>query len=372
MNNTKPTMSNNEDPQNTEVQSDLAKATLQDQTGLTAESEKAEMPVTATAENPKISQKRIVLYNLKQIALIFLAALSTAVSLELFLLPSNVVIGGALGIASILDIMLCVDSSNWYLSAGIWLVAINIPVFIYCFVRFRRRFAVKTVEYVMFLAVLLVVLRLLNLSETVESLMYGDGTKDKVIYVILGGALHGVSLPILLSVNASAGGSDIVALMVQKRSRKSSSSAMRIIMVTNIAIVLISSLVFGLVTKQTEEAVNMFVYSVAAIFICEIVQEWIFKGFSAALELEITTDKPVEMAQALQDGLKHGTTMLKVIGGFSHHEKNMIICVVNKSQLTYAKKIINQVDAQAFAYVENVKEVVGKGFANKENDLENE
>lgn len=324
------------------------------------------------AEEPKISKKRIALYNLKQIALIFVAALSTAVAMELFLLPSNVVTGGALGIASILDILLCADSSNWYFSAGIWLVAINVPVLIYCFVCFRRRFAVKTMLYVLFLAVLLVALRLLNFSDKFERLMYGDGTKDKVIYVILGGALHGISLPVVLSINASTGGSDIVALIVQKRTHKSSSVAMRLIMVTSLAIVMVSSLVFGLVTKQVEEAVNMFIYSVASIFICEIVQEWIFKGFSAALELEITTDKPAEMAEALQNGLKHGTTAVKVMGGFSHHEKTMIICVVNKSQITHARKIINQVDPQAFAYVENVKEVVGKGFANKENDLENE
>ena len=320
--------------------------------------------VSADAKN----KKRIVLYNLKQIALLFVAALCTAVALELFLLPGNVVIGGALGIASILDILLNLNASHWYFSAGIWLVAINVPVIIYCFVRFRRRFATKTMLYVLFLAVLLVLLRLLNLAEKFEGLMYGDGAKDKVIYVLLGGALHGVSLPIVMSVNASTGGSDIVALIAQRRSRKSSSITMRIILATNVAVEFVSSLVFGFVTGQLEASINMFIYSVAALFVCEIVQEWIFKGFSSALELEITTEKPQEMAEALQTGLKHGVTTLKVTGGFSRNEKTMIICVVNKSQMTLARKIINQVDPQAFAYVEYVKEVVGKGFANKEDE----
>lgn len=314
----------------------------------------------------------MALYNLKQALLIFLAALATAVSLEVFLLPGNVVIGGALGIASILDILLCEGAQNWYFSAGIWLIVVNVPIFIYCFVTYRRRFAVKTLLYVVVLSCLLLAFRLLNLSAVFDKWINGDGEKDLVIYVVLGGALHGISLPIMLSVNASTGGSDIVGLIVQKRSKKDSSVAMRIIMLTNIVIVALSALAFGLVQKDATAAVNMFIYSVAAMFICEIVQEWIFKGFSAAVEIEITTDKEKEMVEALQSELKHGTTCLKVTGGFSHQEKSVVLCVVNKQQLTHARKIINQVDPNAFAYMENVKEVLGKGFANKEIELDEE
>lgn len=249
---------------------------------------------------------------------------------------------------------------------------INIPIFIYCFATYRRRFAFKTFLYVLFLAVITVVLHSLDVSTAFEKLMYGDGEKDKVIYVILGGALHGVSLPIMLSVNASTGGSDIVGLMMQKRSKQSSSIAMRVVMLTNVAVVFLASVAAYLVKKDISHALNMFIYSVAAIFVCEIVQEGIFKGFSAALELEITTEKPQEMANALQAGLKHGVTKIKVVGGFSQSEKIMILCVVNKQQLTHARKIINEVDPKAFAYVENVKEVLGKGFANKEIELDEE
>lgn len=321
---------------------------------------------------PEPKKQSAVLYNIKQIVLIFIASLATAVALEVFLLPGDTVVGGALGIASILHILLCTSSAQWYFSAGIWVFVINIPIFIYCFATYRRRFAFKTFLYVLFLAVITVVLHSLDVSTAFEKLMYGDGEKDKVIYVILGGALHGVSLPIMLSVNASTGGSDIVGLMMQKRSKQSSSIAMRVVMLTNVAVVFFASVAAYLVKKDISHAVNMFIYSVAAMFVCEIVQEGIFKGFSAALELEITTEKPQEMANALQAGLKHGVTKIKVVGGFSQSEKIMILCVVNKQQLTHARKIINEVDPKAFAYVENVKEVLGKGFANKEIELDEE
>ena len=316
--------------------------------------------------------KKTFVYNLKQVLIIFCASLASAVAVEVFLLPVNAIVGGVLGIASVLDILVTgLNASKWYLSAGLWLVAINIPIMVYCFCKYRRRFAVKTLIYLLFLAVELIAMRALNVAELIKEVMaYDDYTGDKVLYVILGGALHGVSLPLLLSVNASTGGTDIVGLVIQRHSKKSSSSAMRFILAADAVVVVVASIVYWIVYKSAADAINMLIYSVSAMFICEIVQEFIFKGFSSAIELEVTTDKPEEMADALKEGLKHGVTTVKVMGGYSHQEKTMILCVINKSQLVKARRIINKVDPQAFAYVENVKEVIGKGFANKELELE--
>lgn len=320
--------------------------------------------------------KRSFVYNLKQILIIFCASLASAVAVEVFLLPVNSIVGGVLGIASFLDILLTgLSATKWFFSAGIWLLIANIPIVIYCFIRYRRRFAVKTLIYLLFLALELVAMRVLNVAEIVKGFMFkANHTEDKVLYVILGGALHGLSLPMLLSVNASAGGTDIVGLIVQRHSKKSSSVAMRLILVADAIVVVIASIVYWIVNinspEAATEAVNMLIYSVSSIFICEIVQEVIFKGFSSAIELEVTTDKPEEMAEALKEGLKHGVTTVKVVGGYSHQEKTLILCVINKSQLVKARRIINQVDPTAFAYVENVKEVIGKGFANKEIEME--
>lgn len=312
--------------------------------------------------------KRQFLHNLKEILIIFAASLSTAVAIDLLLIPCNVISGGALGIASILDILLTDSAQDkWYMSAGIWLIVINVPIIIYTFFAFRKRFAFKTMLYVLMLSGEMILFRVLNVEKYFEFVMVPEGQDiDKVLYVVLGGALHGVSLPLLLSVNASSGGSDIVGLAVQRRSKKNGSDAMRAILLTNICILFVASIVYYAVKSDGKEAINMFIYSVAAMFIGEIVQETIFKGFSAAIELEVTTSKPEEMNEALQRELKHGTTTIKVIGGYSHQEKEMVLCIINKRQLTKARRVIHQVDPQAFAFVENVREVIGFGFANKE------
>ncbi len=317
-------------------------------------------------------KKNRFLYNLKQVLIIFAASLCTSLALEVLLLPSDIVIGGVLGIGSILDILLGSHSANyWYFSTGVWVFVINIPILIYCFVNYRKRFAVKTAIYVVFLSVELILFRICGLSQLFDRLLSSASAgEDKVILVLLGGALQGVSLPMVLSQTASTGGSDIVGLIVQQKTGKSTGFAMRVILVTNVIIVFLSALAFYFVRQDATTAINLFIYSVAAMFLGEIVQERLFNGFSTALELEITTTKAQEMAEVLQTNLKHGTTNVRVVGGYSHSEKTLVLCVIYKRQLTYARKLINSVDPQAFAYVEVVKEVIGKGFANKETDLE--
>ena len=302
---------------------------------------------------------------------IFVAALVSAISLEVFLFPSGAIAGSSTGISGILDMVLTeLDSSKWYFSAGIWTLAINLPICIFLYFKYNKSFARRTFFYILCLSSILVLFRLLGVANLFNSFINKGEAPDKVVYVLVGGALRGICLPLVLTRNASTGGSDVVGLMIQRNATKGSSGAMRAILIVDIAVIALGSVAVGLFAEQGTVAFNMFVYSVTAVFICEIVQERIYRGFSSAVELEITTDKPQEMVNALHAELKHGTTSVRVTGGFSGQDKIMILCVIGKNQLTLARKVINKVDPNAFAYVENVREVIGKGFANREYDIE--
>lgn len=294
-----------------------------------------------------------------------LAALLYAVAIELFLFPSSVVVGGATGMATMLDLFL--PDSIW-LSAGIMVVAINIPIIIYCFVRRPRRLAVKTTVYVLLLGLFLLVMRILGWGSELHTVLGGDSTSNKMLYTLVGGGLSGVSLPLMLSVGGSTGGSDIVGMMLQSKNKSSSTDSIRGIFFANIALLFAGAVVMYF-AHGADSAVNLFIYSIAAVVVSEIVHERMFRGFSSAIELEITTTKPDEMTQALLDKLKHGVTYVKAVGGYSGQEKTMILCVIYKRQLTMARRIIGKVDASAFAYVENVREVIGRGFVNKEDHI---
>ena len=308
---------------------------------------------------------------LKDFVIIFVAALVSAISLEVFLFPSGAIAGSSTGIAGILDMVLTnLDATKWYFSAGIWTFVINLPICIYLYFKHNKSFARRTFFYIASLSAILITLRLLGVAKLFNGFINKGETPDKVVYVLVGGALRGICLPLVFTRNASTGGSDVVGLIMGRNATKGSSGAMRAILMVDLAVITVGAVIKGLVSNGTD-AFNMLVYSVVTVFISEIVQERIYRGFSSAVELEITTDKPQEMIDALQAELKHGTTSIKVTGGFSGQEKTMILCVVAKNQLTLARRVINKVDPNAFAYVENVREVIGKGFANREYDIAN-
>ena len=302
---------------------------------------------------------------------IFVAALVSAISLEVFLFPSGCIAGSSTGISGVLDMILTgLDSSKWYLSAGVWTFVINLPICVYLFFAVDKSFAKRTFFYIASLSTILIVLRLLGVANIFNKFINQGQDLDKVVYVLVGGALRGICLPLVLTRNASTGGSDVVGLIVGRNATKGSSGAMRAILMVDVAVITLGAVAMWRYTGHGSDAFNMLVYSVTTVFISEIVQERIYRGFSSAIELEITTDKPQDMVDALQSKLKHGTTSIKVTGGFSGQEKTMILCVIAKNQLTLARRIINQVDPNAFAYVENVREVIGKGFANREYDID--
>ncbi len=313
--------------------------------------------------------KNLKLLSVKEYLLVILAALCCACSLEIFLIPNKVIVGGAVGIATILEVML---PNKAYFSSGIWVFAINIPIIIYCFVTHRKNFAVKTTVYIVLLTALLMLFKLINLRDAVGTfLLNGDGTADTTLYSIVGGALQGLSLPIMLSVDGSTGGSDIAGVMLQRHRGKSTSESMLGIFAANVVIIIIGVLAFYFFGgKNLASSLSSLIHSLAGLFVFELVQESVFKGFSSAYEFQIATDNSEAVIAKLSEELKRGSTVIRAEGGYSHGKKDIVLCIIHKNQLTHAKRVLNEVDPHAFTFVEPVREVIGRGFINKEMPME--
>ncbi|MEG1706306.1 MAG: YitT family protein, partial [Clostridia bacterium] len=300
--------------------------------------------------------KTIFYEKIRKPLMIFLAALSTAVAVELLLRPTHIVLGGIIGIAEMIDILFSGERNYWFLTS-IWLIVINIPIMILAFVKQGKKFATRTLIYIVLVSLFMLVFRLTNLA----SVLGLTNPDNKVLYAVVGGGVSGIALPLMLTVSASTGGTDIIGLLIQRKENKPSSQGMRYMLLLNLLIIVVSAIIL----KDME----VLLYSISATFVGEIVQESVFKGYSAAMVLEITTEKPVEISDKLYEELHHGATAIKIVGMYSKAEKTMILCVINKSQIVKARKIVKEIDPSAFAYVENVREVIGKGFTNKEEEL---
>jgi uncharacterized membrane-anchored protein YitT (DUF2179 family) len=90
-------------------------------------------------------------------------------------------------------------------------------------------------------------------------------------------------------------------------------------------------------------------------------------GFQSAIEFRIITDKAEEMATALMTELSRGTTCIPAKGMYTKVEHSMLVCVVSRRQVPILKRVMHEIDPDAFAVMSNVSQVLGLGFYSSDN-----
>ena len=144
---------------------------------------------------------------------VFLAALFRAVGIQLFLLPNAITLGGAVGVASTLS-WLFKDTLPDLM--GAFLVVINIPLVIISYFKTGKKFALKTGICLLLMGGMMELLGLFDVASLVGTVGAGE---DKVLFALIGGVLCGLSLPMMLSIQASTGGSDLSLIHISEPTR---------------------------------------------------------------------------------------------------------------------------------------------------------
>ena len=93
-------------------------------------------------------------------------------------------------------------------------------------------------------------------------------------------------------------------------------------------------------------------------FISNFVGNYIIKGTKTAYKFTVITNHPDAIAQEVSEKLHHSATQVQALGTYSHTEKSVLLCVVNKHQLINFKKILANYD-NTFAFYEIVNETYG-------------
>ena len=150
---------------------------------------------------------------------------------------------------------------------------------------------------------------------------------------------------------ASSGGMDIPPLIINKFTNIPVST---LIMIVDALTVLLGLFTYGL------KAVLIGLISVytSGLAINKVIT---LKG-SSAKEVKIISDHYEEISQRIQDAIGRGTTLLHGEGGYTHHEKRIILVIVDEKQYTELMKIIDEMDPDAFVFSSDTTEVKGEGF----------
>lgn len=219
-------------------------------------------------------------------------------------------------------------------------IVLNIPVFIYSYVKFGKKFVGRTLFATIMLSVWLYIIPGVDLS--------GD---DYLLAALFGGVFTGVGMGIVLRAEATTGGTDMVAALIQTKMRHY--SVVQIMQVMDAAIVIAGLYVFGL--RST-------LYAVVSIFVSTKVSDGFLEGFKNSKAALIITNHYKEVAARVMDELGRGVTGMDAKGMYTQDYKCVLYCVVSRKEIVQLKEIVNDVDPDAFVIVSDVREVLGEGF----------
>lgn len=231
--------------------------------------------------------------------------------------------------------------------AGYLNLIINVPLALAVFFIADKKYALRSFVFVLVFSGMLLVWEAAGLYRY-------DAGENRILAVIAAGTIIGVIYGVSLRIDSSTGGTDYLAALVRKA--KPQFSLVWLIFALNASVAVVSFFVYG---QQMEPVILCLVYC----FIQSRISDGILKGFASALKVEIVTDKPDELRDRLLNGVHHGVTEISVRGGYSHTDKTMLICLINKRDLAAFKKILASFD-NTFAYVSSVNDVYGRFFRN--------
>ena len=279
--------------------------------------------------------------NLKSFArsflLIVFGNIILAFTVKAFIIPVDLVTGGATGIA------LAINHYTDF-SISILLLVINAVMLLVGWIFLGSRFAAATV-----LSSVVYPLAL----EAFDRLLGKDWfiTEDMMLCAVFAGIGMGAALGIVFREGASTGGMDVVPLILNKYFKLNVSVLMYVLD----AVIILAQMIYG----EPEEML----YGIISIIIYTVFMNRIILNGTSRTELKIVSEKSEEIRQALLKELDRSVTMIDAEGGYSRSSTQMVLSIVSNRELYLAEKLIRNIDPQSFIVITRVNEVKGRGFS---------
>lgn len=269
---------------------------------------------------------------------ILAGALLIAAGYVLFITPYRVVPGGVYGICIILH-------HTWGLPVGLTALAFNIPITLLALKVLGPRYGAKTVAGFILTSFFIDGLTFL-VGE--DPLKIGDEILMSSLY---GGVMIGLGVGLLFRARASCGGTDMVAMMLSK---KTCLPVGRLMIYVDSVIVLAGLLMFG--------DWKIPLYSLVTIFVIGQMVDLVLQGISYNKCLMIVSDQHEAIAAKIMNDLQRGGTYFKSTGLYSGRERPVIFTVMNRREVALLSSHIRAIDPKAFITVMDASEILGEGF----------
>ena len=288
-----------------------------------------------------------VLVTVKEYLLITLGLLLYALAWAVFLLPNNLVGGGITGLGSIIQYSTGFNVAYTYIIVNAILVVVAMKVL-------GGGFGAKTIYALVVTGLFLRILPGMIPQDFVQNFTAENG---KLMCVIFAGAMVGMGIALTFAQGGSTGGTDIIALILNKFYRISPGTVMLVLDL----IIIASSLLIPNGAPLSERLLVL-VYGYVLTAITNYTLDMILNGRRQSVQLFVFTDYYEVLTDRICNEIHRGVTLLDSQGGYSKHSGKLVVVIVKRTETSKILKLIKDVDPDAFVSIGNVTEVYGKGF----------
>jgi uncharacterized membrane-anchored protein YitT (DUF2179 family) len=274
----------------------------------------------------------------------------------LFMYPYKITPGGIWGMSIILHEFFPSIPQGWF---GYMM---DIPLLLIGFAVFGPVFGTKTVFASLITPLMMLLWPYVVYPDigvqTAETLLWGrlNLADDLILASIFGGIFIGVGVGFVVRAQATTGGTDILAMLLQKYAHISFSNGL---LIADAFVVICSLLVL---VGLGGESPALPLYSLITIYIAVQVIDFVVEGRAYDKMLLIITDHQDEVKQFILSDLCRGGTVIRASGMYTGTEKDMIFLVVSRREIVPVKKRLRDIDNGMFVVVVDANETLGEGF----------
>lgn len=273
----------------------------------------------------------------KRLLLVTLGVFIMTSGLHWFLIPSNLAVGGISGLGMVLNAYVP------HIPVGAIIGVINILLLVIAYLVIGREFLGLTVYSSILMSALLLLF---------EWLVPATGVlvHDLLLNLIFGILITGIGMGIVFNQNASTGGTDIIAKIINMYLHMDIGKSL---LMVDFVIALMAGLTFG---------ARIGLYAVLGVILNSLIIDQMIAGLTRKVSIMVITKEVDKVNDFLHRDLDRGGTIFEARGGFTGEDRPVILTILSRPQYLQLRQFVQRTDPFAFMIVNYIHEVEGEGF----------
>ncbi len=279
--------------------------------------------------------------NFKNFVALTIAGIINALGITMFLTPVKLYDSGISGTSMILS-----QVTPEFLSLSVFLIILNVPLFLYGLKKQGKEFTVCAIYTVVIYSLCAwLITDVLPVDVSIVSPMAGS---DLFLCAVFGGIISGVGSGLAIRFGGAMDGIEVIAIIFAK---KLGITVGTFVMIYNVLLYILCGVI---IQSWILPLYSMVTYAAALKTV-----DYIIEGFDRSKSAMIITEKPDEICKELSDKFENGITTLKAHGYYSDKSKTMIYFAVNRFQVGKMKSIVHSIDPKAYISITEVADIFG-------------